>query len=289
MPIRSLLVTTDFSEHAHRAALRAGLLARELGVRRAVLLHAAPAAVFAAAGAAEARRALRARLVRAAAEVKARTGAVLRPRLARGAVVDTLSRAAAGYDLLVLGAQGQHPVRDFALGSTAERLLRRVHRPVLVVRQRPARAYRQALVPVDFSADSRAALVLAAGLAPRAELNVLHAFEVPFEGKMRFAGVAEERILHYRRLAREEARAQMDELLAGPRLPAGRLTRHVVHGYAPVLIARSQEEIGADLVAIGKHGTSALEDLLLGSVTLHTLASARCDVLVVPARARARR
>ena len=47
--------------------------------------------------------------------------------------------------------------------------------------------------------------------------------------------------------------------------------------------------LGADLVAIGKHGTSALEDLLLGSVTLHTLASARCDVLVVPAKARARR
>jgi nucleotide-binding universal stress UspA family protein len=221
--------------------------------------------------------------------VKARTGAVLRPHLARGAVVDALSRAAAGYDLLVLGAQGQHPVRDFALGSTAERLLRRVHRPVLVVRGQPARGYRQALVPVDFSADSRAALALAAGLAPRAELNVLHAFEVPFEGKMRFAGVAEERILHYRRAARQDARAQMDELLAGPGLPAGRLTRHIAHGYAPALIARAAQDLGADLVAIGKHGTSALEDLLLGSVTLHTLASARCDVLVVPAKARARR
>ena len=106
---------------------------------------------------------------------------------------------------------------------------------------------------------------------------------------MRFAGVAEERILHYRRLAREEARAQMDELLAAPGLPDGQVTRHIVHGYAPALIGRAQEEVGADLVAIGKHGTSALEDLLLGSVTLHALASARCDVLVVPARVRARR
>ena len=49
MPPHSLLVTTDFSEHARRAALRAGLLAREQGVRRAVLLHAAPASVFTAA------------------------------------------------------------------------------------------------------------------------------------------------------------------------------------------------------------------------------------------------
>ena len=119
--------------------------------------------------------------------------------------------------------------------------------------------------------------------------SYIEAFEVPFEGKMRFAGVAEERILHYRRLAREEARAQMDELLAVPGLPDGRVTRHIAHGYAPALIARAQEDIGADLVAIGKHGTSALEDLLLGSVTLHTLAASRCDVLVVPAKARARR
>lgn len=286
MTLRSLLVATDFSARARRAALRAGLLARELGLRRAVLLHAAPDAVFAAAGAADARRELRAKLAQLAHEVKAGTGASLVPRLARGPVVDTLTRAAARFDLVVIGAQGQHPVRDFALGSTAERLLRRVHRPVLVVRRRPAHRYRQALVPVDFSADSRAALVLAAGIAPRAELNVLHAFEVPFEGKMRFAGVAEDSILKFRQQARGQARAQMDALLAGAGLPAGRLTRHLAHGYAPALIARAQQEIGADLVAIGKHGRSALEDLLLGSVTLHTLAMAPCDVLVVPARGR---
>ena len=287
--LRSILVTTDFSEHARRAALRAGLLARELGVRRVVLLHAAPQAVFAAAGAAGARRALRARLAQLAREVKARTGASLAPRLARGPVVDTLTHVAARFDLVVIGAQGQHPVRDFAIGSTAERLLRRIHRPVLVVKRRPLRAYRQSLVPVDFSTDSRAALALAARLAPHAELNVLHAFEAPFEGKMRYAGVAEDHILKFRQQAREEARAQMAWLLAAPGLPAGRITRHILHGYPPAMIARAEAETGAEVVAIGKHGRSALEDLLLGSVTLHTLATAACDVLVVPAGTRPRR
>lgn len=287
MPLRSLLVATDFSASARTAAMRAGMLARELGVRRAVLLHAAPQTVFA--GAAVARRALRARLAQLAREVQARTGATLAPQLARGPVIDTLAHVSARFDLVVVGAQGQHPVRDFALGSTTERLLRRIHRPVLVVRRRPARAYQQVLVPVDFSADSRAALALAAGLAPRAELHVLHAFELPYEGKLRFAGVAEERILHYRREARTEARAQMGALLAAPGAAAGRITRHILHGYPPAQIGRAQEETGADLVALGKHGRSALEDLLLGSVTLHTLAMSPCDVLVVPAAPRARR
>lgn len=40
------------------------------------------------------------------------------------------------------------------------------------------------------------------------------------------------------------------------------------------------------LLEFALSGRSALEDLLLGSVTLHTLASADCDVLVVPASAR---
>jgi len=35
-----------------------------------------------------------------------------------------------------------------------------------------------------------------------------------------------------------------------------------------------------DLVVLGKHGRSAAEDLLLGSVTKHVLAEGRSDVLV---------
>jgi len=100
-----------------------------------------------------------------------------------------MALAASRFDLVVGGAQGEHRLRDFAICTSAERLLRKIRRPVLVVKRRPAGAYRQVLAPVDFSRDA-----------------------------------------------------------------------------------------GAEL-----------EDLLLGSVTLHTLASADCDVLVVPAKARAAR
>lgn len=282
MSVRSLLVATDFSAHAHRAALRAAVLAREHGARKCVLLHVAPRH-------AALERVLRRELQGLARELKSQTGVAFAPRLAHGAVVDTLARAASRFDLVVAGAQGEHRLRDFAIGTSAERLLRKIRRPVLVVKRRPAGAYRQVLVPVDFSRDAGAALALAAQLAPRAELNALHAFESPFEGKLRFAGIAEETVLHYRQQARARARADMQTMLAGLRLPAARLTRQIVHGYAPGVIARAEGEIGADLVAIGKHGRSALEDLLLGSVTLHTLASASCDVLVVPAKARAAR
>jgi len=285
MRIRSILVATDFSAYAAHAALRAGRLASELGVRRAVLMHVAPRFAFSAGDRARALRALRAELAATARAIRTRTGATFDVRLAQGNVVEALARAAARFDLLVLGAQGRHPLRDFALGTTAERLLRKIRCPVLFVKARPAAPYRDVLVPVDFSPDAEAALARARTLAPQAQLSALHAFEVPIEGKLRSAGVAEGHVLEYRRQARERALADMRKLLA----PLGaRTSALVVHGYPPRVIARTQGELGADLVAIGKHGRSALEDLLLGSVTLRTLASVGCDVLVVPARRRGR-
>lgn len=286
MTVRSILAATDFSAQAHLAALRAAVLARELGIRRCALLHVAPRRAFSLADRARVMRHLRQELVRQARALKAQTGVAFAPRLAHGAVVETLARAAERADLVVVGAQGAHPLRDFAIGTSAERLLRKISRPVLIVKREAAGAYRQVLVPVDFSPDSRNALSLARRVAPDAELSALHAFEVPFEGKLRVSGVAEDNVLRYRKQARESARAEMEVLLRDGGQSA---TRLVAHGYASKLIPRIQSEIGADLVAIGKHGRSALEDLLLGSVTLHTLAAVDCDVLVVPAKSRAAR
>ncbi len=282
MTVRSILAATDFSAQAHLAALRAAVLARELGIRRCVLLHVAPRRTFSPADRARVMRHLQQELARQARALKAQTGVAFAPRLAHGVVVETLAREAERFSLVVVGAQGAHPLRDFAIGTSAERLLRKISRPVLIVKREPVGAYRRVLVPVDFSDAARDALGLARQVAPGAELSVLHAFDVPFEGKLRVSGVAEEDVLRYRRQAREQARSGMEALLG----KAGEgVQRLVAHGYPSKVIPRIQAEIGADLVAIGKHGRSALEDLLLGSVTLHTLAAADCDVLVVPARA----
>ncbi len=282
MTVRSILAATDFSAQAHLAALRAAVLARELGIRRCVLLHVAPRRTFSPADRARVMRHLQQELARQARALKAQTGVAFAPRLAHGVVVETLAREAERFSLVVVGAQGAHPLRDFAIGTSAERLLRKISRPVLIVKREPVGAYRRVLVPVDFSDAARDALGLARQVAPGAELSVLHAFDVPFEGKLRVSGVAEEDVLRYRRQARERARSGMETLLG----KAGEgVQRLVAHGYPSKVIPRIQAEIGADLVAIGKQGRSALEDLLLGSVTLHTLAAADCDVLVVPARA----
>jgi pyruvate/2-oxoglutarate dehydrogenase complex dihydrolipoamide acyltransferase (E2) component len=68
-------------------------------------------------------------------------------------------------DLLVLGARGTSFMRHLMLGSTAERLVRKSNRPLLVVRQPPHERYRRVIVALDFSPSSLAALELARAVA----------------------------------------------------------------------------------------------------------------------------
>lgn len=184
-------------------------------------------------------------------------------------------------DLLVLGARGRSYLRTLLVGTTAERLLRCTLRPILVVKQIPHEAYRRVLVPIDFSSSSAPALRLASAVAPQAELVLLHAFEAPFESKLRFAGIDELTIDRYRMAARQEALTQLGAVAAdaGPdRLEVLHLRAH--HGDASQVILAQEQQQDCDLIVIGKHGQGVVEELLLGSVTKHILAESVCDVLV---------
>lgn len=71
-------------------------------------------------------------------------------------------------DLVVLGARGASFMRHMLLGSTADRMVSRATRPMLVVKQAPHEPYKTVLVPVDFSAASLRSIRLAQAVAPGA-------------------------------------------------------------------------------------------------------------------------
>lgn len=200
-----------------------------------------------------------------------------------GNVVNEITRQADALDadLLVLGAHGSSLVRDLIVGSTTERVLRRTGRPLLVVRRPAPRGYRQVLIPVDFSARSLKAIEVARRLAPKAALVLLHTFEVPFEGRLRHAGVSEQELAALRASAQREGETRMAELIARAGLPAAALHSLVLYGDPSVQILEHERLQGSELIVIGKRGQNSLEDLLLGSVTKHILSQAQSDVLVI--------
>lgn len=197
-----------------------------------------------------------------------------------GAVV-TARAEAEGADLVVAGAHGSGFLERMLLGSTASRLLRKSRQPVLVVKNAPAGAYRRVLVAMDFSPASQLSIRLARALAPEADLLLLHVFELPFEGKLQFAGVDELLVQQFRLEARERAVQQLHALAEQAGLAPTDYTGLVVHGDAVREVLTHEQRHECDLIVMGKHGTHVTEELLLGSVTKRVLAESQADVLVV--------
>lgn len=293
LPLSAVLAATDLSAPSRHALERAARIARAGGASLTVL-HVLPATALdelrqwlGAGGAPE--QALidqaRRQLHEMAEAIGRAHGLAADECVTSGTVLDEIAAAAERLDagLLVVGARGQGFMRRLVLGSTAERLLRRARRPVLIARNGAHHAYRRVLVPVDFSPWSAPTVELARRIAPRAHFVLLHAWAVPFEEKLRFAGVDESTVEHYRRKARSEAEQRLHALASAQGLSADAWTACLVQGDASLRVVEQEQEQDVDLIAIGKHGRHVAEDLLLGSVTKHVLAEAQADVLVATA------
>jgi CPA2 family monovalent cation:H+ antiporter-2 len=185
-------------------------------------------------------------------------------------------------DLLLLGAHDGDVLRHALMGSTSSRLLRTSPCPVLVVRRPVAGPYRRVLVGVDFGAGTDERIRLAQAVAPEAELVLLHAFEVPFEGKLRHAGVREETVHDFRIRERERVTVQLRDLATRLGLPPATTITSVVIGDPARRLLEQETAYDCDLVALGRLGLSTTERLLLGSVTKQVLTSSSADVLVTP-------
>jgi nucleotide-binding universal stress UspA family protein len=289
-----ILAATDFSAPARHAADRAARLAHETGATL-TLMHVLPGGAlqelrqWLGTGHAmeqqlhdDAQRELRA----LAAELQASRHVTASAVNASGSVLDEIGREAEALNaaLLVLGARGAGFLRRLVLGSTSERLLRRTTRPLLVVRQTPHEPYRRVLVALDFSPWSARAIALARRVAPHARLLLFNAYQVPFEEKLRFAGVDAAAIDRYRQQTRADATRRVHALVAASGLKPSEWESCIVEGEASQRIIEHEQEEDCDLIVLGKHGQSAAEDLLLGSVTKHVLAEGSADVLVSTAR-----
>ncbi len=293
----SPLAATDLSAPSRHAAQRAAMLARQSGGKLALIHVLEKDALLElrrlfSPNAEELEQRMHAQAEQSLADLAAELGrtqpgatAPLRVdyHLQEGTVLTSIAEQAEalGCNLVVVGAHGAGFMRHWLLGATAERLLRKTLQPVLVVKQAPQLDYRTVLVPVDFSHWSKRAIALARSFSPQAALVLLHACEIPFEGKMRFAGIDEETILQHRQKIKREALARLDELAHDAGLTPAQWQPLVAFANPPDFILEQEEEQSADLIVLGKHGTGMTEELLLGSVTKHVLGQARSDVLVV--------
>jgi len=186
-----------------------------------------------------------------------------------------------GADLIVMGTHGRHGFDRLTMGSVAEKVLRKAHCPVLVVRK-PAHDFvhpqdsaepvglQRILYCTDFSDYSSRALTYAMSLAMEynAELTLLHVLEdmPPSDDLQKTLGGITRKL---EELVPEEACNWCKVL------PAVRIGRP----YQQIL--QIALEIEADLIVMGVRGRNALDLALFSSTTHRVIQLGSSPVLVV--------
>jgi nucleotide-binding universal stress UspA family protein len=132
----------------------------------------------------------------------------------------------------------------------------------------------------DFSAESKEALAYASFIAKtvKAKLIALHVvpdfapalYEAWPEAQAELAGKIES--------SKISARAQLEHMCSAQGICADKIL--VIEGSAAPVILKTAKKVAADLIVVGRKGTSGPEQNLIGSVTHRILRGSRVPVLV---------
>jgi nucleotide-binding universal stress UspA family protein len=279
--LRQVLAATDGSEHGLKAlrtaascAQRSGASLHVVTVVEALLL---PLGVDATAYHDTFAGTLQ---ERARAQMKA-TGVADAPfHLRKGMAAATITQVAEEMDadLIVVGSHPRPAVARFLVGSTAERVIRLAHRPVLVATAERREPYRRILVAVDLSGQSERVLEAAVAVAEScgAEMRALYVED-------RLTPMLLEAALFDEKETRHHARSQLRKTLARVSVPSELMVgREIREGHAGHEILHAAEEWDADLIVMGTHGFGFFNRLLLGSISTYVLRHGHRATLVVP-------
>jgi universal stress protein E len=277
-----IVCATDFTARSDLALSRAVLLAQQTGARL-TLVHAVDAR--------QSERQVRAQVNRAYVQLLSKVdqfsaqSAAIDVAVRAGGPLDVIAKVAteANADLVVLAAP--QPRRfDSIVGTTAERLLRAIGRPVLVVHREARDSYRRVAMAVDLSNMSLPMIQRAArlGVLDDAETTLLHATSAPAEGMLKTVGVDEQAIEGYRHGWEDDARLRLRAMVTAAEMSVER-TRLLLRTESPALAIRQVlEREQPDLFTIGASRWVLIKRLLIGSVTDSLLRTSMSDVLVIP-------
>ena len=142
------------------------------------------------------------------------------------------------------------------------------------------------LVPTDFSPCAKNALNSAISLASKfeAELILMNAFQIPvshgeFGAQTIITGLAND--------IEKDINTEMDKLIESlPALKKIKYKTSIVHSHTTSAIRNTIKKESIDLVIMGTHGASGIDEVLIGTNAYSTVKEGSCPVMVIPEEAK---
>jgi len=286
----SILVPTDGSDHAVRAA-RHGLA---LGERFDATVHVLGVAdVAAAAGPFNAGGVDRAFVERLESQCEsaidtveglADPGVSLETAVVKGSPGEEILAYVdeAGIDLVAMGTKGRRGLRRFVTGSVTEHVVRGATVPVVTVRTTdadPVTDYERVLVTTDGSDAADAAVDHAIAVAGAYDAT-LHALSV-VDIEALAAGPTAAPPTDLLETLGEQSREATDAIADRAEEAGVETVTEVREGFPGPGILEYADEEGIDLIAMGTHGRTGVNRILLGSTTERTIRRSPVPVMSV--------
>jgi nucleotide-binding universal stress UspA family protein len=192
-------------------------------------------------------------------------------------------------DLVVIATHGHGALTRFWLGSVADKLIRQVEKPILLVRPQDTtsnltheQVFRHILIPLDGSIFAEQVLeyAVALGKLMQADYTLLRVIELMIPGNYpseQWTGIEKQW------LDQRQAEAQIYLEGVAERLHAQSLqvqTKIVINYQPAVAILEEASKSGIDLIAMETQGHGNLARLFLGSVVDKVLRGASIPVLL---------
>lgn len=202
---------------------------------------------------------------------------------ATGSATAALVDAAAGAELVVVGARGEGGFKTLSLGSTSYRMAAHTTAPVAVVPEHSEQldGDRGIVVGIDGSPAGARALrwALDEGDRRSVSVTVVHGYLLPID--MSTIGIVNEEVLDRARArALDEATGLVDRVLAQVEVPGDVTLERIIELGVPagVLLEHANDL----LLVVGTRGHGTFRRAVFGSVSQQVLHHAEGPVVVIP-------
>lgn len=202
---------------------------------------------------------------------------------ATGSATAALVDAAAGAELVVVGARGEGGFKTLSLGSTSYRMAAHTTAPVAVVPEHSEQldGDRGIVVGIDGSPAGARALrwALDEGDRRSVSVTVVHGYLLPID--MSTIGIVNEEVLDRARArALDEATRLVDSVLAQVEVPGDVTLERIIELGVPagVLLEHANDL----LLVVGTRGHGTFRRAVFGSVSQQVLHHAEGPVVVIP-------
>ena len=183
-------------------------------------------------------------------------------------------------EMIIIGAHTKSKNKKNRFGTTAQKVAHQSHVPVLIVKNKVKKAYKNIIAPTDFAMQSKQSILFVQNICTSAQISLVNAYEAFYVTGIYTAGAYSLENIDtemYDKAAKAASQNNMKALKKELGISKGKVIDGELNSKEALL--KYIDKGTYDLVVLGSRGTSGAM-ALLGSVAYTLLREVSADILV---------